>query len=81
MCVFHIIIKLQQKKYKIQADAGLVGEIDYAKTGNGVIVCKDGFSATTMRKEQFKELTSEFDVNIKIVEVDESSLFCKITVL
>ena len=67
--------------FQIQSDAGLVGEIDYAKTGNGVIVCQDGFRATTMRKEQFIELTSEFDVNIKIVEVDESSLFCEITVL
>ncbi|MCK4836356.1 MAG: class I SAM-dependent methyltransferase [Candidatus Aminicenantes bacterium] len=67
--------------FQIQSDAGLLGEIDYTKTGNGVIVCQDGFRATTMRKEQFIEITSEFDVNIKIVEVDESSLFCEITVL
>ncbi|MCK4943094.1 MAG: class I SAM-dependent methyltransferase [Candidatus Aminicenantes bacterium] len=69
------------KWFQIQADAGLLGKIDYTKTGNGVIVCKDGFRATTMRKEQFIELTSEFDVNIEIVEVDQSSLFCEITVL
>lgn len=67
--------------FQIQSDAGLVGEIDYTKTGNGVIVCQDGFRATTIRKEQFIKLTSESDVNIKMVEVDQSSLFCEITVL
>lgn len=65
--------------FRLQSKAGLVGEIDYEKTGNGLIVCKDGFTATTIRPEQFRELISEFDVDTKIVEVDESSLFCMIT--
>jgi len=65
--------------FRLQSEAGLVGEIDYEKTGNGVIVCKDGFTATTVRPGQFRELTSKFDVYAKIVEVDESSLFCVIT--
>jgi 2-polyprenyl-6-hydroxyphenyl methylase/3-demethylubiquinone-9 3-methyltransferase len=56
-----------------------LGEIDYEKTRNGLIVCKDGFTATTVEREQFLLLTKDFDVNTKIEEVDESSLFCEIT--
>jgi len=65
--------------FRLQSKAGLVGEIDYEKTGNGLIVCKDGFTATTVRPGQFRKLTSEFDVDTKIVEVDESSIFCVLT--
>ena len=65
--------------FRLQSKAGLVGEIDYEKTGTGTIVCKDGFTATTVGPEKFRELTSEFDVYAKIIEVDESSLFCMIT--
>src|SRR5947209_3540059 len=33
--------------FEIQAAHHLIGEIDYQTTGNGTIVCKDGFRATT----------------------------------
>jgi 2-polyprenyl-6-hydroxyphenyl methylase/3-demethylubiquinone-9 3-methyltransferase len=65
--------------FKLQSKAGLIGEIDYEKTGDGVIVCKDGFTAMTVGPDQFRELTAEFDVETKIVEVDESSIFCVMT--
>jgi len=65
--------------FQLQSEAGLVGEIDHEKTGDGVIVCKDGFMATTVRPHQFRSLTAELDVDTLIVEVDESSLFCEIT--
>ncbi|PNX48546.1 MAG: SAM-dependent methyltransferase, partial [Thermoplasmata archaeon M9B1D] len=61
-----------------QSDAGLIGEIDSKKTRDGVIVCKDGFTATTVNKEQFIALTQRFNVKTSIIEVDESSLFCEI---
>ena len=61
--------------FQLQAEAGLLGEIDYEKTGNGVIVCNDGFQATTVNPAQFMELTKEFDVQTTIVELDESSVF------
>ena len=64
--------------FQMQADEGLLGEIDFEKTGNGVIICKDGFKATTVGPEGFRELTSGLGVDIKIVEVDNSSLFCEI---
>ena len=64
--------------FQMQAEEGLLGEIDYDKTEDGLIVCKDGFKATTMRPSQFLALTSDLDVEVKIVEVDDSSLFCEI---
>lgn len=66
------------KWFRLQSKVGLLGEIDYKKTGNGTIVCKDGFTATTVRPERFLLLTAELDAETKIVEVDESSLFCEI---
>jgi 2-polyprenyl-6-hydroxyphenyl methylase/3-demethylubiquinone-9 3-methyltransferase len=36
------------KWFEIQAAQGLIGPIDYRATRNGVIVCKDGFRATTV---------------------------------
>ena len=64
--------------FKLQADAGLVGEIDYEKTGNGVIVCRDGFTATTIRPQEFKEYTEGIKAEIRIEEVDQSSVFYEI---
>jgi len=63
--------------FELQAAEGLLGEIDYSKTGDGVIVCKDGFTATAISPEEFKNLTSGKG-DTRIVEVDESSLFCEI---
>jgi SAM-dependent methyltransferase len=64
--------------FELQSQAGLLGEIDYDKTGKGEIVCKDGFTATTVGPDEFLSLISSFDVESRIVEVDESSIFCEI---
>ncbi|MBI5730758.1 MAG: class I SAM-dependent methyltransferase [Ignavibacteriales bacterium] len=65
--------------FRLQSDAGLIGEIDFEKTLDGTIVCKDGFTATTVGVDQFKELTSDIDnIIVNLEEVDESSLFCEI---
>jgi len=64
--------------FRMQAGAGLLGEIDFEKTGDGVIICKDGFKATTVGPSQFLALTSDLSVEVSIVEVDESSIFCEI---
>lgn len=64
--------------FRIQAAEGLLGEIDEEKTADGVIVCKDGFRAATFAPAQFLALTSKFHVDVEIVEVDKSSLFCVI---
>ncbi len=63
-----------------QSKKGLIGEIDFEKTKDGIIVCKDGYTATTFSKEDFSLLISELDLNAEIVEVDNSSIFCVIKV-
>lgn len=64
--------------FKEQSRLGLIGEIDEEKTRDGTIVCKDGFKATTVSDDQFAELFHEFGLKASIIEVDESSIFCKV---
>lgn len=66
--------------FQIQADHGLIGEIDYDATGGGVIVCKDGFKATTVGPDEFRRLATDPDIAAEITEVDGSSIFCEIVV-
>jgi ubiquinone/menaquinone biosynthesis C-methylase UbiE len=64
--------------FEAQAAEGLLGEIDYARTGDGVIVCRDGFTATTFAPEDFLALAASLGVEACVEEVDGSSLFCEI---
>jgi len=66
--------------FRVQSENGLIGEIDWDATHNGVIVCKDGFRASTFGPEDFASLVSQFGVAYKIHEVDDSSVFCEIMV-
>jgi len=63
--------------FQMQSDNGLIGAIDREMTGNGVIVCKDGFRATTVDRGQFIALIKGLNVESEITEVDGSSIFCK----
>ncbi len=62
--------------FEIQSELGLVGEIDWEKTKNGILACKDGFSATTYGPGEFDELATQLGRGHEIHEIDESSLFC-----
>ena len=62
--------------FELQAQHGLIGEIDPELTGDGTIVCRDGFRATTMRPEDFRLLIGRFGVDCRVEEVDSSSVFC-----
>ncbi len=66
--------------FRLQSEQELIGEIDEEATGDGVIVCKDGFKATTISPHDFIFLTSDFDVDPIITEVDCSSVFFEIKV-
>ena len=66
--------------FRIQSAHRLLGEIDEQATGDGVIVCKDGFRATTVSGEEFLALCAECGVEGRITEVDGSSLFCEIRI-
>jgi SAM-dependent methyltransferase len=66
--------------FRIQAGEGLIGEIDERLTGNGEIVCRDGFTATTVGPDRFGELAASVGATASIEEVDGSSIFCEIQV-
>ena len=68
------------KWFEAQSAAGLVGEIDYAQTGNGTIVCKDGFRAGLVLPEEFESLCSNYGLSFKVTEVNESCVVCEIEV-
>ena len=64
--------------FELQSKHGLLGEIDYNTTGDGVIVCKDGFRAGAMGEVEFRDLCKGIELEPAIYEVDESSLFCEL---
>jgi SAM-dependent methyltransferase len=66
--------------FRRQAEEGLLGPIDDAATGDGVIVCKDGFRATTFSPADFAALAKACGVDAKIYLIDQSSVFCEIQV-
>ncbi len=66
--------------FEAQATHGLIGEIDHDATGGGVIVCKDGFRAATVRSDEFRDLADRMGLVPRIVEVARSSLFCEMTI-
>jgi len=66
--------------FRIQSAHGLVGEIDEAATGDGEIVCLDGFTATTVRPRDFAALTAEIDGKVTTETVNGCSVFCVIEI-
>ena len=64
--------------FEAQAAAGLIGEIDRAATGDGVIVGKDGFRATTVGPEEFRRLAAALGLEARLEEIAGSSLFCEL---
>ena len=66
--------------FRLQSKLGLIGEIDEAATGNGVIVCKDGFRASTVSPDEFFLLASSLNIDPVFTEVDGSSTFYEICV-
>jgi len=64
--------------FEAQAQRGLIGEIDHAATGDGVIFCKDGFRATTVTPDGFRKLAAAIGIAPVITEVAGSSVFCEL---
>lgn len=64
--------------FEIQAAHGLLGEIDYEQTGNGIIICKDGFRADTFSPAEFEELLSDLGNKFETAEADDSLVLCEI---
>lgn len=66
--------------FRVQSSHGLIGEIDESATRSGVIVCKDGFTATTVTPEQFSSLARGLGREAEIETIDHSCVFCEVTV-
>ena len=66
--------------FEDQAEAGLLGPIDWHKTKDGLIACKDGFESSTFGEREFLDITRSLGIKGRVFEVDESSLFCLIEV-
>ena len=64
--------------FEAQAAEGLLGEIDYDRTGHGEIVCHDGFRTGTMTPDDFRLLCGKLHLKPIISEVDGSSVYCVI---
>ncbi len=64
--------------FQAQAEADLIGPIDYAASGDGVIICKDGFRAGRFTPEDWRLLCSRIGCDPEIMEIDGSSVFCEI---
>jgi 2-polyprenyl-6-hydroxyphenyl methylase/3-demethylubiquinone-9 3-methyltransferase len=64
--------------FESQASEGLVGAIDRSASGNGTIVCQDGFRAGRLTPDDFLSLCGQIGVKPEITEVDGSSVFCEI---
>jgi ubiquinone/menaquinone biosynthesis C-methylase UbiE len=64
--------------FRQQSQLGLVGKINKDETRDGTIICEDGFTATTITGDQMAELFGELGFDASIVEVDCSSIFCKV---
>lgn len=64
--------------FRLQAEHGLLGEIDEQATGSGVIVCRDGFRATAPGPEALLELARRAGRPAVVEEVRGSSLFLEI---
>lgn len=66
--------------FELQAEEGLLGQIDYGATTRGEIVCKDGFRSGTMGADDFVLLCAPLCPQPLIYEVDGSSLFCEMRI-
>ncbi len=64
--------------FEAQAAEGLVGPIDRAASGDGVIVCEDGFRAGRLTPDDFHTLCSRIGIKPQVAEVDGSCVFCEI---
>ena len=63
--------------FQQQAAAGLIGPIDASATAGGVIVCTDGFRATTFSPDDFSALAAASGLQACVTTVDDSSVFCE----
>ncbi len=67
------------KWFELQAEHGLLGKIDYKKSINNTVVCKDGFSSGAMKQQEFLKISKKLNVKSEISVVDSSCIICTYT--
>ncbi|CVK19132.1 class I SAM-dependent methyltransferase [Sporomusa sphaeroides] len=65
--------------FQEQSEKGLLGKIDTVKTKDGIIICEDGFRATTHSPEDMDRFGKASGFVYEVTEVDESSIFLVVT--
>lgn len=65
--------------FQEQSEKGLLDEIDIEKTKDGIIICKDGFRATTHSPEDMDRIGKASGFAYEVTEVDKSSVFLIVT--
>jgi SAM-dependent methyltransferase len=65
--------------FEAQAAGGLLGSLDYGGCRDGVIACTDGFRSGRLTPGEFRMLSDGLGVEAEITEVDDSSVFCRMT--
>ncbi len=63
--------------FELQSEAGLLELIDRHATGDGVIVCQDGFRSEYVSPEGFSALWQAVGLPPQVTEVDGSVVFCE----
>jgi len=61
--------------FEEQASKKLLGEIDHGQTKDGVIVCKDGFTAKTFSEDDLHKAGKASGFSYEVKTVDDSSIF------
>jgi SAM-dependent methyltransferase len=64
--------------FRRQSGAGLLGPIDEERTGDGVIVCRDGFRAVPPSAAELLRHAAGLNGAVKTLTVDDSSLFIEL---
>jgi len=67
--------------FRSQSAHGLLGKIDDTATGDGVIVCIDGFRATTFSLDDFKKLALLCETKADFYTIDDSSIVLEVGVI
>lgn len=66
---------IRLKWFEEQMNKGLLGKIDYTKTKDGTIICKDGFVGTTYTQDDLDKIGKSSGYPYYIKEIDNSSVF------
>ncbi len=66
--------------FRLQAEHGLIGPLDESASRDGVIVCRDGFRASTLDGRAFQDLAAPLGLEASLRTINGASLICELLV-